>query len=411
MYSGIGIIVIVIALVAVGMIQGVVLPRNATVLKINDRSFNLDYFTKFLEQMAANSPDQSLATLAPQVMQQMQTVELLRQGAEQRGVTVSADNITGELANRGLPDTAVLRDLVRYELLSKKMKDTYFADQVQDPAPQADVQGLLLEDAMVAAEVRPLVMAADNITGVVQQYGLNYYSQNPPYGDFGWHPENILNKYLGSQIPLDYAFGAQAGDVSQPLTDNTTSKKLGYWVLKVNALNLPEATGNATAPVTANVTGVLLGSRAEALAIKARLDAGEDIAPIAAENPNYSLSQQHGGQLGLLSKPAEGSPNPAISPAVDAVIFSPDTPLGVWLDPIQDDSLYTKGGAWIIKVVDTSPSRALSEDDRTILINDGYNTWVQDLPNDPSFTIDQSLTPEQQTQAIQQAAKDLQRSG
>ena len=57
MYSGIGIIVIVIALVAVGLIQGVILPRNATVLKINDRSFNLDYFTKFLEQMAANSPD------------------------------------------------------------------------------------------------------------------------------------------------------------------------------------------------------------------------------------------------------------------------------------------------------------------------------------------------------------------
>ncbi len=409
LFGGISVVVIVIVLVVMGILNGLVFPMNATVLQVNDRSFDLHYFIDALDQAASNDSSQAISTLSSQILGQMETVELLRQGAAKLGISIPDDNVTAELQAQGLPDKPFYRDVVRYNLLKDQLQNVYFAGQVEDPAPQVNVQGLLLEDATVAAKIRPLFMAADNVTAFVQEYGVNYYSQNAPYGDFGWHPESILKNYFGSQIPLDWAFQASAGEVSQPLTDNATSKKLGYWLLKVNSFSAPPATGNVTPPVTANVTGILLGSLQEALDVKAQIEAGGDVAAISANVSNYSPSQEHGGELGILTKPAEGG-TPAISATVDAVIFNPDTPVGVWLDPVKDDQFYTKSGAWIIRVVDTSPSMALSSDDRTSLITQKYNDWVNGLSSDTSFTVRKSLTSEQQNLAIKQAEKDLGRT-
>jgi parvulin-like peptidyl-prolyl isomerase len=405
LFGGIGVIVIIVVLVLVGVLRGLVLPMNATVLKINDREFDLHYYIAALEQLASSYPDQNLSTLSEQVLGQIQNVELLRQGAARLGVTVSDDELSAELEKRGLADTTLLRDLVRSDMLKTKLKEGYFADQVEDPAPQVDIEGLLLEDESVAEQVRALVVATDNITGIVEEYGLNYYSQNAPYGSFGWHPRDILNKYFDSEVPLDWAFAAPAGEVSPPLADNTTSKKLGYWVLRVNSRDVPPETDNVT-PVTANVTGLLLGSRAEALDIKDRLEAGEDVAALAEEYSQYTQSQQYGGQLALLTKPAEGAAA-AVSPAVDEIVFDPDTPIGAWLGPVKDDDFYTTGGDWIIRVVDTSPSRPLSDDDRSALIDDAFTAWANTLTSDTSFVVTQSLTTEQQALAIKEATKDL----
>ncbi len=409
LFAGIGVVVVVVVLVVVGLLNGLVFPMNATVLQVNERTFNLHYYIDALEQAATNNPNQSIQTLSSQVLGEIQNVELLRQGAAQLGVTIPDDNVTAVLQASGYPDKPFYRDAIRYSLLQTQLKNVYFADNVTDPAPQVDVQGLLLEDATVAAKVRPLIMAADNITDIVKEYGVNYYSMNAPYGNFGWHPRPILDTYFGSAVPLDWAFQASAGELSQPLTDNTTSKKLGYWLLKVNSITVPPATGNVTPPVSANVTGILLGSLQQALDVKAQIEAGGDVASISGNLSNYSPSQQNGGQLGILTQSTTNGTS-AISPAVDAVIFNPDTPTGVWLDPVKDDQFYTKGGAWIIKVLDTSPSRALSADDKTTLATDEYNNWSKGLSSDTSFKITQSLTTEQQDLAVKQAEKDLGRS-
>jgi cell division protein FtsL len=378
LFGGIGVVVVVIALVVVGILSGLVFPMNATVLQINDQTFDLHYFIQALEQAASNDPSQSVQTLSSQIIGQMQTVELLRQGAANLGVTIPDDNVTAQIQSSGLPDTPFYRDVVRYNMLKTQLQNVYFADQQQNPAPQVNIQGLLLEDATVAEQVRPLFAATDNITDLVKQYGVNYYSQNAPYGDFGWHPEPILQNYFGSKIPLDWAFQAQAGDVSPPLTDNTTSKKIGYWLLKVNSQIIPPTTGNVTPPASANVTGILLGSLHEAQVVKAQLAAGGDLAAISANLSNYSVSQENGGQLGVLTQPASGG-TPVVSPTVDAIIFNPDTPKGVWLDPVKDDQFYTKNGVWLIKVVDTSPSMALSSDDLTTLASNAIKQALKDL--------------------------------
>ena len=269
---------------------------------------------------------------------------------------------------------------------------------------------MLVEDATVANQIRAQFIAADNITALVKEYGLNYYSSNAPYGDFGWHPEPILENYFGSKVPLEWAFKAPAGAVSEPITDNTTSKKLGYWLLKVNSLTVIPTTGNTTAPVSANVTGILLGSLHEAQEVLAQIKAGGDVAAISANVSQFSASQKNGGQLGVLTQPSDNT-TPAISPAVDAVIFNPKTPTGVWLDPVKDTQFYTKDGAWLIKVIDTSPSRPLSADDLNTLATDAYNSWNKGLSSDKSYKITQSLTATQQALAVKEAEKKLNRTG
>ena len=59
LFSGIAVVVIVVGLVVMGILRGIVLPMNATVLKVNDRSFDLHYYIDALEQAASNNPTES----------------------------------------------------------------------------------------------------------------------------------------------------------------------------------------------------------------------------------------------------------------------------------------------------------------------------------------------------------------
>ena len=64
LFAGIGVVVVVVVLVVVGLLNGLVFPMNATVLQVNERTFNLHYYIDALEQAATNNPNQSIQTLS-----------------------------------------------------------------------------------------------------------------------------------------------------------------------------------------------------------------------------------------------------------------------------------------------------------------------------------------------------------
>lgn len=404
--SGVSIIAAALIIVLVGLFIGEIIPMNASVLEVNGKSFDLRYYIDALELAASNNPDKTVGVINSSLISQLQNSELMRQGAEKLGITVTDDEVNDELERLGLEKSNVSKDIMRVQLVQTKLKGEYFHDMVPVSDAQVTMQAMMLEDETVAADIRERIASGDNVTDLAREYGLNYYSRNEYFGDFGWHPAVIYNDLLGTPVPIEYAFSAPAGDLSGPLADNETSKQKGYWLLKVNSLDVVPDSGNVTGSTSANVTGILLASESEAVEIKARLEAGEDVSALATEYSNYSPSREKGGELGILVKP-EVEGKTAISEPVDAYVFAEDVAIGAWSGPVVDTLYWTVGGAWVVNVVDTAGDMAISDEDRAYLIDKLYSDWLTTLSNDPSFEINVLLTDEQQSQAITEVEKVL----
>ncbi len=403
-YGGIGIISIVIVLVIVGVIVGEVLPMGKTVLAIADTDYDYGYYVDSLKVHSLFQENASPPDVIAQLPQTIQQYQMLRDGAASLNVTISDDEVKNKIKEYGLDENEATMDMIRAQLLVPKLKE-HFGSEIAEQMPQVDLEAILVESDAVAQTIRPDLIASDNISDLAKEYGLNYYSQNEYFGRYGWHPAAIHEDYLGTSIPVDWAFQAEAGDVSQPLSDNESWKKLGYWLLRVNSVDTQTSSDNETA-VSANVSGILLSSKVQAELIRDRLNNGEDLASIAEEYSQYSVSKQNGGELGLYTKPSDNTTN-ALSAKTDPYIFAEDTEIGVWSDPIQDDAYYTQGGAWLVRAVDVDENRDLSEEDRTFLIDERFNNWMTLLSQNAVYQPVTTLTDEQKAKAIAEAEKYL----
>jgi parvulin-like peptidyl-prolyl isomerase len=253
----------------------------------------------------------------------------------------------------------------------------------------------------VAIEVRDKLVNGENFTAMVEQYAQNAYSQTAK-GDFGLHPRSILQGETNSAVPLDFAFSAEAGQLSPPLADNASYKQVGYWLIK----DLDRPSDNET-----TVDALYLSSRDEALGIKARLEAGDNLSALADQYSQYTQSKEKHGELGAIARPSDNTTT-AVSAAFDGYVFDPNTELGIWSDPIQDTIFATQGGYWLVQVIDKQINTKLSDDDRSSLIDQAYDDWINDLYTQYSAKVDISgLTDDIRAWAIARAHDDLAQAG
>ena len=68
-----------------------------------------------------------------------------------------------------------------------------------------------------------------------------------------------------------------------------------------------------------------------------------------------------------------------MSPAFDEYVFNPEVKTGIWSDQSATRMWSTKGGYWLIKVVDRANNRQLDSADRDSLIAKALNEWVSSL--------------------------------
>lgn len=395
-YGGVSIIAAVVLIVLIGWFMGEYLPLHKTVLKVNDTEFDTSYYIDVLKIAGSTQQAPNFQMLAVSVIQQITQNELIGQGAEKLGVTVSDEEVEQMLENLGTPVSDGYVGIFRAQLLQNRLRDEYFGAQVPKSDKQVHVMAMLVESESQALEVRNGLLSGDNFTALAEEFAQNYYSKNVNKGDFGWHPEAILNNQLGSLISVDYAFGAEVGALSEPLYDEDMYKQVGYWLIKV--LEITEVD-------QVDVEAVFLSSEDEAKEIKARLEAGEDLGPIADEYSDYSPSRDKHGELGTIM-PEE------ISDIFDEYVFDPGVELGKWSEPIRDEAFWSKGGYWLVKVVDKDDDRKLSNEDRTYLIGQLFDDWVAVVTADPDNIVDQSnLTEELNQWAINRVLKDMQEAG
>jgi parvulin-like peptidyl-prolyl isomerase len=401
--SGISVILAIILIVSLGWYFTEYSPMHRTVIKVSDTKFDTAYYIDMLVLYGQANSGYSLEDLdmylnLPQVIVQN---ELIKRAAVPLGITISDADVIQTLKANGQPTTPAYIDTYRVQDLVTRLKDEYFGIQkVPVYADQVDMLALMVESESVANEVRAKILNGDNFTALVDEYAQDSYSKSNQ-GEFGLHPRDILKGKTTSDVPLDYAFEAEVGDWSPPLADNGTYKSLGYWL--INVLDRPSDNEST-------VDALYLSSEEQALEIKARLEAGDNLTAIADEYSQYSQSKQKHGELGVLAKPSDNTTT--VSTVFDQYAFDPNTALGVWSDPLPDTKFTTKGGYWLVQVTEKETNGKLSDDDRTSLIETAYSDWLNGVWLQYTSEIDATLlTSDIREWAIARAEKELAKAG
>ena len=387
-----GILIIAAALVIVGAgwYTTEYQPLHETVIKVNGASFDMNYYINTLKYYGQGQPINYVYNVADEVVKIIEQNELVRQGAEGLGITLSNDEVDKELKRRELPLSKEHIDLVRAEMLTTKLQDEYFEHQVPLSAEQSHILAMFLESKSQATAVRTKLEADEDFGELSSELSLESIS-NTKKGDLGWRPKDALAELLTTSVPGDYAFNAQIGVLSQPIYDEAKTKGVGYWLIKV--LERKESK-------EAHIQAMLLGSEEEAQGVRVRLGVGEDFAALAKEFSQHQGSKENGGDLGWLT-------SDTISPAFDKFAFNPEVELGTISEPIRDDNVVTKGGYWLVKLLGKDDNRKIEDDDRILLKAKALDKWVSSLWDDPKNKIESRLDQSKKSQAILKAIREL----
>jgi parvulin-like peptidyl-prolyl isomerase len=392
---GISVIAVVAGVLGGGWYKNEYLPRQEIVIRVNDTEFNMGYYVTQLKvqgeiyQQIYGTSQASLymTTLADQVEVFIEQNELMRQAALGLGITVT-DREVNEALKEGDPALGKdYRELMRHDILIQKLLDEYFDQEVALSAEQRDIMAMFLESERQAVSTRARLAEGEDFTTLASEVSLYDASQNGD-GDLGWHPQGILLERFGLSVVEDYAFSAEAGALSQPLLDEERTKDVGYWLAEVLERDQDEQ-GELY-----HVEVMLLGSEQEAQAIRARLEGGEDFAALAEEYSQHSASKEDGGDLGLL--------------AMDDIQenlkdFVLNSEVGTLSEPVRDDTVTTKGGYWLVKVVDKEDNRPISDEDRDFLKNKALSDWITSLSDDPENKVESYLDGNKKAWAVGKA--------
>jgi len=383
---GIFIIAVVLALVGAGWYITQYRPLHQTVIKVNDVKFDMNYYVKMLRYYGTGQSEQYLQFFADGIPEIIQKNELMRQGAAELGISVSSDEIDEKLNSTDPPLSKDYRDIIGSQILFNKLSDEYFDKQVPVFAEQRHIMAMLLESESQAQEVRAQLEGGEDFAELAGELSLENFSKTEE-GDLGWRMKGILTLRLPTPVLDEHAFSSEVGVLSQPVHDEEISKMGGYWLVKL--LERDEVAQQALVQV------ILLGSEEEAQEARARLEAGEDFATLAEELSQHDLSKENGGQLDITSPDM-------MSEDFNEFVFDSEVELGTLSEPIREDVVTTKGGYWLLKVVDIDDNRQVDDEDRELLKGDAFNKWIEELLDNPENKVEVYLDDEKKAWAIEQ---------
>ncbi len=349
-------------------------PLHQTVITVNDTEFDMNYYINALKYYGQGMSIQQMYGLADGVVRIIEQNELVRQGAEKLGISVSNKEVDDELKNRDPPLSKDYRDLVRAEMLITKLRDEYFEPKVPVSAEQRHIMAMLLENKSQASEVRAGLESGEDFAELASQLSLDSFSKEKE-GDLGWRPEGALTTLLNTSIPDEYAFSSEVGVLSQPIYDEEIGKGVGYWLIRV--------TERDEESEEAHIYAMLLGSEEEAQDIRARLEAGVDPATLAKDFSQLEGVEDNEGSLGWVT------PN-MMSSTVNEFVFDAEIELETLSEPIRDDTVITRGGYWLVKVIDIDGHKEIKGEDRDLLKAKALNEWLLALWDNPENEIDDS---------------------
>ena len=94
-----------------------------------------------------------------------------------------------------------------------------------------------------------------------------------------------------------------------------------------------------------------------------------------------------------------------MSLALSEFVFDPELELEAVSEPIFDDTAVTKGGYWLVKVVDEDDNRQIEDSDRDLLKSEAFTEWVKALRDDPENKVEDYLDGEMKAWAVERATR------
>ena len=363
-------------------------PFRQPVAKINGTTYDMDYYIKFLELYSRGQDATQTATMADNLIKIIEYNEAVRKAAPDVGISVSTDELNSTLKTLTLPDDKVYRDAVGATLLTNKLLQNYFDKQVPSSTEQVEAQALFVESTDVAKEVADRLGAGDNFTALAPQYSLEPLTRDNG-GNLGWLPKdftNILLGNLGSSALKDIPFTLEPGELSEPTFDGVVSKSLGYWVVQVTEKDATKGS---------HVRGILTGSRHDAESIRDKILAGDDFATLVKTYSQDSASAANGGDLGWTG---EGGMSNRLVMGLAMPLETGDVS-----QPGADSTIQTKGGFWLVRVINKDENRAIDDTTRQTLKTRLFEKWIAEkMKNDSVETL---LTGDQKSWAVNLVVK------
>lgn len=357
------------------------------VLKVDNAVFTMDYYLKLLRIYGQGQEEAMLPTVAGLALSTIEQGELIRQEAPRLGFTVSGDEVKKGLAAAGLSDSNAYADLVAARLLTNKMLEGYFDPKVPQTCDQAYVQAMFLQDEDTAKSVAERLAEGEDFLTLAKEFTVETVTRSRG-GDLGWVPKGYVGRVLGinSATFEELVFSLEPGKLSQPVYDASTAKNIGYWIIEV--LEKDESRGS-------HIRGILLGTKKEAAEVRERLENGEDFATLAKELSQDEASKGQGGDLGWVQRWSDTGALSQLAFRLEPGSFSQPTP---------DVTKQTRGGYWLVKVVEREAERKLDDAVRETLKMDAFTEWLTEAGK--SHTIERLITDEQQMWAIKKVLKE-----
>jgi parvulin-like peptidyl-prolyl isomerase len=363
-------------------------PFRQPAAKINGITYDMGYYVKFLELYSKGQDATQTATMADNLIEIIEYNEAVRKAAPDVGISVSTDELNSTLKTLTLPDDKVYRDAVGATLLTNKLLQNYFDKQVPSSTEQVEAQALFVESTDVAKEVADRLGAGDNFTSLVTEYSLEPLTKGVG-GNLGWLPKgfaDILLGSLGNSALKDIPFTLEPGELSEPTFDGVVSKSLGYWVVQVTEKDATKGS---------HVRGILTGSRHDAEAIRDKILAGDDFATLVKTYSQDSASAANGGDLGWTG---EGGMSNRLVMGLAMPLETGDVS-----QPAADSTVQTKGGFWLVKVLNKDENRELDDNMRQTLKTGLFEKWIAEkMKNDSVETL---LTGDQKSWALNLVVK------
>ena len=376
----------IVGVIGVGYYLEEVAPYQKTVIKINDVSFDYDYYIKMYDIMTKGQNDKTMLTYYQDVIANViQQGEVLKENADSVGITVTDEEIARELETAGLDKSNASIDLMRTRLIAQKYMQQVCLPKQPKTVEQSEVQAMALETETMALDRKSKLLVGENFTAMASMVSIDSATQSKN-GYLGWIPKGYESYALGSlkDSPVkDVIFELPLKAVSDPLYDSNLSKAYGYWVLEV--LEKDDTKG-------VHARGILCGSREEAEMVREKLKNGASWEEMAKQY-SQDASKDSGGDLGWKVPGMDNTMLGRMLAAMEVEQLS---------DVIRDDTVSTKGGYWLVQVLNRE-ERPLDKAISEILADECLSAWVEGLMK--GAKVENLLDQAQKDRAVDEVAK------
>ncbi len=362
-----------------------VMPYQQTAVKVNDKSFDMDYYIKMLDAYTKGQSSDMVKYYVDIVAQAIPQTTVVIEGAQGAGITFSDDEVSKEIELLKLPDNAVSKDMMKARVITRKYNEQQCLPKQPATVEQAEVQAMLLETKFMADERRQKLILGDNFSSMAAMLSIDSVTQSKK-GYLGWIPRGYEDKALDTlkdSILKNVVFTLDTKTVSDPIYDENMEKPFGYWVIEV-------LEKDATKGVHAR--GILFSSKDDAESVRPRLINGDSWDALAKQYSQH-VSKDKGGDLDWIVPGFDKSQLASIVGAIEKGKIS---------NVVMDNSVKTKGGYWLVQVLNKQ-ERPLSDSIKQALSEECLNAWIMGLMDNAK--VENKLDQKQKDFAVEKVLK------